>query len=895
MDVKIIKCFIASPSDTAEERRICDEVLAEINHDFGDIYKIRLESIKWENQSYPDFGVDGQDVLNKQLQPGNHPFFIGIFKLKFGSVTARYPSGSQEEFEQAYKNWKEGQESNIQIYFDDQPPESLGAIDTGEIDKIRDFKKEIVKKGCLYHTYKGVSNFKKSLRDNITKSLASKFKNFTEPRNDNEDKHAHNLEQLENKLKYALKSYKGQPEVFVKPSLSNSQRIDDDDKILREIVETPYDTFIASPPLFGLTCLSLYMQIEAYKTQNLWIHLDAAHIKASTTLRTIEEQSHQYNKDTSEVKCFLIDSWNSGDTDHLKIVRHVDSAYPGVPVIIFTSDDSLVDPRAALGLRHRDFETLHLQALSRNKIRQLLDKCCPNANRDSSEKILTQITSHLESINIHRTPLNCLTLHRVSGSEYNEKLINKAKLMKAILFVLFTDRESFSYSDDRPDAEECTYVLGKFCKTLVEKSTLSFNSSKFREHLALTCSESLITLDIESMIDVLIDNNILIEQGEQFEFKHRFWIYYFAADWMTHDDDFRTYILNDRRYTNIPDLIEFYSGIDGKRADALETILEDLDTLTQRVDEKIGISGEFNPLSDFLWNPLESFIEKTKKEIAEKVESSNLPPEIKDRHADKNYDPDAPSNQSINNFLSDFSVHSLRGSIAAASRALRNSTFVSPDLKLRTAESLVKAWEEISKVAFWISPILAKDKKAYHDGLGFVLSGSFSEDLNERFEEILIAIPKNVVSLLKDDLSSKKIGAILYEVLEKSKSLLRKHLLVLFIIETRPEGWYDIILKHINRLHPSSFYLSDILSTLKREVKMGFINNDTELQLKRLTRAIVSKRQSASKAKLTMSEKIEPSAMYSEDNELHLDQLLAKNEISTPEKYGQSLKKRKRH
>ena len=31
MNVKVIKCFIASPSDVAEERKACDEVVDSIN------------------------------------------------------------------------------------------------------------------------------------------------------------------------------------------------------------------------------------------------------------------------------------------------------------------------------------------------------------------------------------------------------------------------------------------------------------------------------------------------------------------------------------------------------------------------------------------------------------------------------------------------------------------------------------------------------------------------------------------------------------------------------------------------------------------------------------------------------------------------------------------------
>ena len=76
-------------------------------------------------------------------------------------------------------------------------------------------------------------------------------------------------------------------------------------------------------------------------------------------------------------------------------------------------------------------------------------------------------------------------------------------------------------------------------------------------------------LNIDAMLDVLLENNILVKRGSQMEFRHRYWIFYFAAEWMRHDDEFRQFVLKDRNYVNYPEIIEFYSGINGKRTDAM--------------------------------------------------------------------------------------------------------------------------------------------------------------------------------------------------------------------------------------------------------------------------------------------------------------------------------------
>ena len=78
-NAKIYKCFIASPSDVMEERNACDEIFESINKSIGESQLFRIESVRWEKDAVPEFASDGQEVINKQLTPGEHDIFVGIF------------------------------------------------------------------------------------------------------------------------------------------------------------------------------------------------------------------------------------------------------------------------------------------------------------------------------------------------------------------------------------------------------------------------------------------------------------------------------------------------------------------------------------------------------------------------------------------------------------------------------------------------------------------------------------------------------------------------------------------------------------------------------------------------------------------------------------------------
>lgn len=691
-----------------------------------------------------------------------------------------------------------------------------------------------------------------------------------------DNNYLHCLQQFETKFQNALQSFKGQPTVFIKPKLSETREFDDNENLLDSMIKEPYDALIVAPPQFGLTSLALYIRMQSFKQQRLFlIYIDATHLKARHIISFVEEELERYKKKIDDVCGILVDGWENSIIDHSNMIKNIEEKYPNVPLILFSSKTLCLDPVFTLSKINRSFQVRHLQALTRSSMRELISNYNEVKNVGAEDDILAQMAMHMEAINIHRTAYNCLTLLRVIESSYKEKVLNRTKLMKAILFVIFTDSESFSYSSDTPEVDECTFVLGKFCKDLVISASGSFDVKEFSIKLNEICKENLISLDVERLIQILVDNCIIVKYGDFFEFRHTFWIFYFAAEYMFHDESFKEYILQNKKYVNFPEIIEYYAGIDGKREDAINVLLSDLKDLIIKVDENIGIKGSFNPLSKFLWNPSEGFINDVRQEIAEKVESSNLPSEIKDENADKRYDSGAPYNQQINKFLEDYAVRSLLQSIKAISRATRNSTFINRQLKIDTAQAILKGWEQISKVIFWISPLLAQKGRAAHDGLSFVLSSGFSEDMNERFKEILIANPKNVVSLLKDDLSSKKLGPLLNRHLEESESEIQRHLVALFLLEERPTDWNKSLLDHINLLHPKSFYLGNLLSCLKQEIRMGYIDKTEEMYLKQLVGAILAKRRYAGKLSDKNMKTIPPGMVLNKENALPIDQLLS--------------------
>lgn len=610
-----------------------------------------------------------------------------------------------------------------------------------------------------------------------------------------------NIEKLERALNSSLSFFKGQPVVFIKPTISEDREFNDNGNLLEKLIEEPKSVIITAPPQFGLTCLSHHMRLEAYKDHNFWIFIDANHTKGKKVLDDIEGQLFSFDKKKEDIKCIILDSWDSNVIDHRNILKQLDNDYNELPIIIMSnySEYAYSSDFDFSKLKH-GFNVLHLQALQRSKVREFVSNFNQKNNIATEDVIVTKVVKDLEMLNVHRTPLNCLTLLKVFEKDFNKALINRTKMIKAVLFILFTDTESFTYASSKPDVDDCEYILGRFCKGLIEKGIRKFSAINFLEELENYCKEKLITVDVETIIDILESNKIILRFNDKLEFKHRYWIFYFAATYMLQDKHFRNYILNDRNYVNYPEIIEFYTGIDGRRENAVKTLLDEMNDLINIVDTKIGISGEFNPFQGVVWTPSEEKIQAIREDISEKVQKSNLPVKIKDQHADQSYNSDAPYDQSIKQFLNDYSVISLMQAVKASSRALRNSNYINPELKLTMLESIMKGWEQLSKVIFWVSPTLAKSGKANYEGFGLILSTSFKGTTSEILKNIYTANPYNVVNYFKDDMSSKKMGPILFKNLKNNRSELQKHFVSLFLISEKPDGWYSQLYEHMNLL-----------------------------------------------------------------------------------------------
>ncbi|MGK0176018.1 MAG: hypothetical protein ACI9AT_002407 [Ulvibacter sp.] len=818
----VYKCFIASPGDTINEREICDSVFQEINDSLGQKFNFRIEPKKWENDARPSFGKSPQDVINKQLV-NNFQLFIGIMFTRFGTPTKVAESGTEEEFNIAYEN-----RTNVEIMFYFNGKEiSPNDIDTAQLEKVNSFKKKLSDKGGFYSEYNGEIDFEKKLRKHLQQYFMEKHK--VQQRED----HSNNSNGIANiyldRLNEALSSFSNQPEVWVDPIIYESKSTedgngsDDSEEVGVDIlISSPFSAIIKAPPQFGLTCLAHHLVMQAWKNGYLWVYLDMNTINIQIDIENIlTKELNKLNIGNRKIDCIILDSWKPSLIGSMKILRGICNTYPKIPLIIMNTMGDFGKNSDQNIKINRAFRPLALSALSRNSIRKVVSEYNAKKNLGDENIVLTKVVKDMDVLNIHRTPLNCLTLLKISEKHFDESPVNRTKMIEMFLFVLFDLVEIPTYKT-KPDVKDCEHVLGFFCEGLIRGNVFDFSRDEFVKKLNMFCDEKFLDLEVSVVFDVLLKNRIIVSWYDKFRFKAAYWMYYFAANQMRVDKEFYNYIVGSENYTNFPEIIEFYTGIDRNCSDMINILTNDLSKQCDIVEDKTGMTVEFNPLEAMEWNPTEEHIEDALQLIKYEVVRSNLPNSLKDEYDDQNYNYERPYNQDVSNILKEYTFLVLKQKICASSRALRNSDYVSPNEKKGLLKQITRGWLLFSKILFLLSPVLAKNDYASFDGFGFVLCGSNDANFDNKLKTIILVNPGFVVKLFKDDLFSPKSAPLLYNAIKSESNKLIRHQLILLLVHGRPKEWKAYLKDYITHLPRNSPYLLDVLGLLREKCKYDF-------------------------------------------------------------------------
>lgn len=597
-----------------------------------------------------------------------------------------------------------------------------------------------------------------------------------------------------------------------------------------DLINSKRNIKIITPAQYGLSSFAWHFILKLWKEhKEFGLYIDSGLIrKAASTEKVINAQLQAFDIKKDNVKRIIIDNWTTSNKNAKQILNIITQTFPGISILILCPmlEQTMIDTEN-ISISEFQFSILYMAPLHTHQIRSMVEVYNKTKHIGQNDIVLKRLGDDIQNFNMHRTPLNCITLLEVFSNSFDDNPVNRTAVIERILRIIF-DNEDVPNFKSLPDVKDCEFALGFFCEQMIRNEEFYFGGQEFIDEIYNFCKKQKIDIDVQYLFALLLKNNIICQyEQDLFSFRFAYWVYYFAAMRMTKSTEFAKFILSNEKYAHYPEVIEFYTGSDRTRNDAADIITEDINKISQKVHEKVGVPEKLNPFSLLKLEISDEQVEKTIQQLEINLQHSKLPDEIKDSITDKEYNPSLPFHQSIYKVFENYSVNYLQEIIGIASKTLRNSDYIEPEKKVKLFAAITQAWFETVRVIYLMAPALAKDGIANYDGFGLALSENFNkykDNPNRLLIAIIAAIPFNLIKWYKDNLYSSKLSNLIYEQIESEKNVVIRHLLICMIIHEQPDGWSDVVKRYLSDINKHSYYFGNTLETLRSMYANGVMS-----------------------------------------------------------------------
>jgi predicted MPP superfamily phosphohydrolase len=655
---------------------------------------------------------------------------------------------------------------------------------------------------------------------------------------------------MQERLRKEMQSYIGQPYIWVERYLSDD-RIDRVFKIEEssmyselDIIKKGENIHVVAPSQYGLTCYGSHFLLTLWENQHEFgIKIDADGIKANRFERMVEYELDHYGKTEKDVKWIVIDNWKPFRKDQKGISTYIKQHFPDAHLLLMTAyhESEFIDGQS-FDETVIESKTLYLTPLKRAQERLMVDAYNKVKFIDDSDEVLSKLDEDIKNFNLHRSPHSCVTLLTVFKDSFDKNPVNRTDVLENILNIIFDNTRLPNYKSNKPDAKDCDFCLGYFCSKLIKKTDHFFTRQDFIAEIKTFCKQQDYDIDVEQLFDILCFNKIIIDDHNYFKFHFTFWVYYFVASWMKANEEYAKEILTEQRYLHYPEVLEFYTGKDRRRKDAVETIINDLSVTSKAIQAKTNMNDEDDPFDRLQFSQTKEHEDAIYEKIKMDVMQANIPMAIKDQVADQHFNPSAAFHQNIFKVYSDYSVGYLVNIIRIGSKVLRNSDQLDANIKQRLLAELTSAMKVLSNIIYLVSPLFAKQGYILLTDYGLKLTKEFFElEEKERTIRIYVTIPYNLTIMFKEDIFSSKLSPVFISSLAAEKDKVKRHLLASLLVYKQPAGWRDALLNYMETIGSNSYYMGTLLELMLAVLQNGELEEPEQMRMKNLIKAAMFK------------------------------------------------------
>jgi hypothetical protein len=227
-EIKQISVLCSCPSEMNDEKIALKEAARDLTIKLGNLLGYTINIIDWKEVGRPNAGPEPQRHLNRTIGD-EYDIYVGILGSRFGTPTANFGSGTEEEFDLAIKRNRSQQNVDVMLYFRD-PRSSPGNIDAEQLVQVQRFQNKLRSEGITYWEYTTVEEFQRQVSLHLTKCIQDVLS-----------------DKIPTSSEHAMPDLGGSPIAYSPlANLELAETDDDDDVSLFELAETVEQEFLAA-------------------------------------------------------------------------------------------------------------------------------------------------------------------------------------------------------------------------------------------------------------------------------------------------------------------------------------------------------------------------------------------------------------------------------------------------------------------------------------------------------------------------------------------------------------------------------------------------------------------------------------------------------------------------
>lgn len=235
-----------------------------------------------------------------------------------------------------------------------------------------------------------------------------------------------------------------------------------------DIINAGKSLKIITPAQYGLTSFGWHFLLRLWKEKRIFgLFLDSRIIKANKIEKVITRQLETFGSKKENVGWIIFDNWDLNNKDAKQILTYIKKEYEDVPLLLLCPmlEKSFIE-NENISLHEFSIAPIFMAPMQLCQLRNMVSVYNRKRNIGEDEVVLKRLNDDIQNFNMHRTPLNCISLLEVFSNSFDENPVNRTEMIERLLRIIFENEEVPSYKS-LPDMKDCEFAIGYYCEQMI--------------------------------------------------------------------------------------------------------------------------------------------------------------------------------------------------------------------------------------------------------------------------------------------------------------------------------------------------------------------------------------------------------------------------------------------